>query len=512
MCYPHPRVAPLVRLVQFLEGETRMKRQSRFAVALLAGASLVIAACGGDDGGSTTEAPSTEAPSTEAPSTEAPAEEPTASDVGITESTISIGVAVADLEAVRAMLPGVVPETLTTDHLFDRWKVFMDDINEAGGINGRTIELVRLVWNPLDQTSFDALCAEATIDNELFAVLNGTGLSSIARECIFAAGVPILYGDVLTQAEFDTGLAISLVPPTEVMAAAGAKQWIENTDAAAGSTVGLLANNTPGGTAAGDATQAALEDAGFVVERANLNSVSGDNAAINEEGATAVGNFVAAGAVHVLVATPFTENTGFWTKAAEAQLPFTLLDVSSSGCSPFGLSADRAATAVGSSCTTAFDHSTDGTAIRADSEFEAACRANFDENFTEYYGGPSSPGVPAGRVLTDVAGKVLNSDYTPQECSLSNIIKLGLEAAGVNPTRASFIEAIQNLGDVPLALIGGGTGTFAPGKPFAANAVHVVKVTKAAADTAADANGLYNGCAAPVNCGVVISDWTPIEG
>ncbi|MFZ9540572.1 MAG: ABC transporter substrate-binding protein [Ilumatobacteraceae bacterium] len=489
-----------------------MKRQSRFAVALLAGASLVIAACGGDDGGSTTEAPSTEAPSTEAPSTEAPAEEPTASDVGITESTISIGVAVADLEAVRAMLPGVVPETLTTDHLFDRWKVFMDDINEAGGINGRTIELVRLVWNPLDQTSFDALCAEATIDNELFAIVNGTGLSSIARECIFAAGVPILYGDVMTQAEFDTGLAISLVPPTEVMAAAGAKQWIENTDAAAGSTVGLLANNTPGGTAAGDAAQATLEDAGFVVERANLNSVSGDNAAINEEGATAVGNFVAAGAVHVLVATPFTENTGFWTKAAEAQLPFTLLDVSSSGCSPFGLSADRAATAVGSSCTTAFDHSTDGTAIRADSEFEAACRANFDENFTEYYGGPSSPGVPAGRVLTDVAGKVLNSDYTPQECSLSNIIKLGLEAAGVNPTRASFIEAIQNLGDVPLALIGGGTGTFAPGKPFAANAVHVVKVTKAAADTAADANGLYNGCAAPVNCGVVVSDWTPIEG
>lgn len=487
-----------------------MKRQSRIAVALFAGASLVLAACGGGDGGDTTEAPTSEAPTSEAPSTDAPAEEPTASDVGVTETTISIGVAVADLEAVRAVMPGVVPETLTTDHLFDRWKVFADDINEAGGINGRTIELVRLVWNPLDQTSFDALCAEATIDNELFALVNGTGLSSIARNCIYEAGVPILYGDVMTEAELATGLAISLVPPTEVMAAAGAKQWIENTDAAAGSTVGIMSNNTPGGTAAGDAAQAALEEAGFVVTRAELNSVSGDNAAINEEGAVAVGNFVAEGAVHVLVATPFTENTGFWTKAAEADLPFTLLDVSSSGCSPFGLSADRAATAVGSSCTTAFDHSTDGTAIRPDSEFEAACRANFDENFTEYYGGPSNPGVPAGRQLTDTAGKVLNSDYTPQECSISNIIKLGLEAAGVNPTRASFIEAILNLGDVPLALIGGGTGTFAPGKPFAANAVHVVKVTAANAQTAPDANGLYNGCAAPVNCGVITSDWTPI--
>ena len=494
----------------FLEGETHMKKQSRIAVALFAGASLILAACGGDDGGDTTEAPTSEAPTSEAPSTDAPAEEPTASDIGVTETTISIGVAVADLEAVRAVMPGVVPETLTTDHLFDRWQVFADDINEAGGINGRTIELVRLVWNPLDQTSFDALCAAATIDNELFAMVNGTGLSSIARECIYDGGVPILYGDVMTEAELATGLAISLVPPTETMAAAGAKQWIENTDAAAGSTVGIMSNNTPGGTAAGDAAQAALEEAGFVVTRAELNSVSGDNAAINEEGAVAVGNFVAEGAVHVLVATPFTENTGFWTKAAEADLPFTLLDVSSSGCSPFGLSADRAATAVGSSCTTAFDHSTDGTAIRPDSEFEAACRANFDENFTEYYGGPSNPGVPAGRQLTDTAGTVLNSDYTPQECSISNIIKLGLEAAGVNPTRASFIEAILGLGDVPLALIGGGTGTFAPGKPFAANAVHVVKVTAANAQTAPDANGLYNGCAAPVNCGVVTSDWTPI--
>jgi ABC-type branched-subunit amino acid transport system substrate-binding protein len=487
-----------------------MKKQSRIAVALFAGASLILAACGGDDGGDTTEAPTSEAPTSEAPSTDAPAEEPTASDIGVTETTISIGVAVADLEAVRAVMPGVVPETLTTDHLFDRWKVFADDINEAGGINGRTIELVRLVWNPLDQTSFDALCAAATIDNELFAMVNGTGLSSIARECIYDGGVPILYGDVMTEAELATGLAISLVPPTETMAAAGAKQWIENTDAAAGSTVGIMSNNTPGGTAAGDAAQATLEEAGFGVTRAELNSVSGDNAAINEEGAVAVGNFVAEGAVHVLVATPFTENTGFWTKAAEADLPFTLLDVSSSGCSPFGLSADRAATAVGSSCTTAFDHSTDGTAIRPDSEFEAACRANFDENFTEYYGGPSNPGVPAGRQLTDTAGTVLNSDYTPQECSISNIIKLGLEAAGVNPTRASFMEAILGLGDVPLALIGGGTGTFAPGKPFAANAVHVVKVTAANAQTAPDANGLYNGCAAPVNCGVVTSDWTPI--
>lgn len=486
-----------------------MKSKSRIAVAMLAGASLILAACGGDDGGDTTEAPAaSEAPSTEAPSTEAPAEELTASDVGITESTIKIGIAVSDLEAVRAM--GIsIPDTLTTEHLFDRWKVFIDDINEAGGINGRTIELVQLVWNPLDPSTFDTLCAEATIDNELFMVLNGTGLSSVARKCLFDAGMPLMYGDVMTNEELATGLVISLAPPTEVVAAAGAKQWIETTDAAAGSLVGVLANNTPGGTAAGTAAEETLTAAGFTVKKIELNSLSGDSAAISEEGAAAAGVFQAEGAVHVLLATPFTENTGFWNAAAASGLPFTLLDVSSSGCSPFGLSRAPAA-AVGSSCTTSYDHSTDGTSIRPDTEFEAACRAHFEENFTEYYGGPTSPGVPAGQQITDVTGKVLNSDYTPQECSIANILKLALEAAGVNPTRASFHEAALGLGEVPLALIGGGTGLLAPGKPFAANAVHVVKVTAAAADTAPDANGLYNGCAAPVICGVVTSDWTSI--
>ena len=480
-----------------------MKRQSRLAVALLAGASLVIAACGGDDGGSTTEAPSTEAPSTEAP-----AEELTASDVGITETTIKIGVAVSDLEAVRAA--GIsIPETLTTEHLFDRWKVFMDDINDAGGVNGRMIELVQLVWNPLDPSTFDALCAAATIDNELFLVLNGTGLSSVARKCLFDAGMPLMYGDVLTQEELATGLVIALAPPTEVVAEAGAKQWVETTDVAPGSVVGVLANNTPGGTAAGSAAEATLTAAGFTVKKIELNSLSGDSAAINEEGATAVGVFQAEGAAHVLLATPFTENTGFWNAAATAGLPFTLMDVSSSGCSPFGLSRAPAG-AVGSSCTTSYDHSTDGSSIRPDTEFEAQCRAHFEENFTEYYGGPTNPGVPAGQQITDSTGKKLNSDYTPQECSIANILKLALEKAGINPTRGSFHEAALGLGEVPLALIGGGTGLLAPGKPFAANAVHVVKVTSASVETAPDANGLYNGCAAPVICGVVTSDWTSI--
>jgi hypothetical protein len=484
-----------------------MKRQSRIAVALLAGASLVIAACGGDDGGSTNEAPAdSEAPSTEAPSTEAPVEEPTASDVGITETTISIGVAIADLEAVRAA--GIsIPETLTTEHLFDRWKVFIDKWNAEGGINGRTIELVQLVWDPLNQASFDTLCAAATVDNDLFMILNGTGLSGVARQCILDAGVPIYYGDTVSPVELESGLLMTASVPSDAAAEAGVAAWASTTTAAAGTTIGVLASNSPAIQAAGNAAAAALEAAGYVVEKVELNSLSGDNAAINAESGAAVATFQAAGVADVLVATPFTENTGFWAAAAEAELTFTLLDTSSSGCSPFGLSRVNAA-AAGSLCATVFDHATNAAGEKAeDSAFEAECRAFFDESFSEYYGGNSMLGVPAGQKITDASGNELISDYTPLECSIANILKQALTLAGVNPTRASFMEATFNLGEVPLAQMSGGVGRLAPDKPYAATASHTVKITTADASVVPDANGLYTGCAAPVNCGVVQNDW-----
>ena len=285
---------------------------------------------------------------------------------------------------------------------------------------------------------------------------------------------------------------------------------MNSTDATPGSVVGILSNNTVALSAAGKAAQAAVTAGGFTPKLIEINSTQGDSAATNEEGAAAVAVFQAEGAVHTFVATPFTETQGFWGAAAAAGLKFSLLDTSSSGCSAFGLSRAPAA-AVGSDCVTAYDHSTDGNTLRADTEFEAECRAFYDESFSEYYGGPSNSGVPAGNIYTDANGKTLISDYTPQECALANIINLGLTAAGTNPTRQSYIDAVLNLGEVPLALAGGGTGKFAPGKPFAANALHTVRITAAALDTAPDANGLYNGCAAPVNCGVVVGDWVPIS-
>lgn len=499
-----------------------MLRQPRLVLAL-AMAALVVASCGGDDG--TTEATGTapavteatggtgpvssEPESTEPESTEA-AEEREASDVGVTADAIRIGVAVADLEAVRAA--GIsIPETLTTEHLYDRWNVFAERWNAEGGINGRQVELVQLVWDPLDPTSFDELCATATVDEELFMVLNGTGLNNVARECVLAGGVPMVYGDVASQAELDTGLLVALAPPAEVITKAGLDLWIDSGEVPPGAKVGVLSDNTPQLQAVGAIAEETLSAAGYEVQVIQINALSGDNAATNEEGAAAVGAFQAEGVVHAFVTTPFIENTGFWNAAAAAKLPFTMLDTVSSQCSTFGLSRAPAA-AVGSDCVTTFDHPTaEGTGIRPDTEFEAECRAFSDEMFSDYFGGPSDPGVPAGQKITDVAGNVLISDYAPLECTIANIVQKALTNAGVNPTRKSMMEALLALGDVPIAQASDGVGTLAPDKAYMADFVHTVKVTAASADTPPAEDGTYNGCAAPVNCGIVISDWSPIS-
>ena len=95
---------------------------------------------------------------------------------GVTDEAITIAVLNADLEPLREV--GVeLPERLTTEHLETRWRSYFDEWNAAGGIHGRKINMVSVLWNPLDGDSMGNACTEAVLDNKAFMVLNGTGFS-----------------------------------------------------------------------------------------------------------------------------------------------------------------------------------------------------------------------------------------------------------------------------------------------------------------------------------------------
>jgi hypothetical protein len=101
---------------------------------------------------------------TDEPADEEPTDEPvelTATDTGVTESVIRVGVVFPDTTIIGRD-PGDVEA---------KFQTIAGAINDAGGINGRSVELhVRLV-NPLDDNDWETVCVELTEDIEVFAAL-----------------------------------------------------------------------------------------------------------------------------------------------------------------------------------------------------------------------------------------------------------------------------------------------------------------------------------------------------
>lgn len=477
----------------------RITHRRRGLIALLMVFGLIAAACGGSDSDGGGDSATTQAD-----------EERTASDTGVTADTIKIGVGVSDLDGLRAA--GIsLPAALTTKNLSTRITSYFDDWNLAGGINGRMVEPVVLTWDPTKPATQEQFCAQATVDNELFAVTVSSGLNNKTVDCLLDAGMLTYFGEFAAQASHDTELLITIPPPVETAASAGATAAIDAGIVEQGDVVGILAGNGPDQIAASASAKQVFEDAGYTVNAVEINTLQGDVGAINQETGAAAGTFKAAGVTNVMIVLPFTNQGGFYT-AAGTDFTITVLDTASANCTPFGASR-AAAGAIGATCISVWDNqnTADG-AVREETDFEKECRAHFDEVFAAEFPTPSSPGVPSGQVIDLPDGTKISSDYDGFACTLANIMKGSLEGGGVDLTRVSAYQAALGLGDVPIALASDGQGTLAEGKTYASDFVHSVKLTAATLEVPKSASGTYNGCPAPVNCWVPTSnEWFAIE-
>ena len=337
---------------------------------------------------------------------------------------------------------------------------YFDDWNAAGGINGRMVEPVVLTWDPTYPATQDQFCADATVDNELFAVTVSSGLNNKTVDCLLSAGMLTYFGEFAAQASHDTELLITIPPPVETGASAGATAAIEPASSPTGDVVGILAGNGPDQVAASAAAKQVFEDGGFTVDAVEINTLQGDVGAINQEIGHRRRHLQAAGVTNVMIILPFTNQAGFYD-AAGSDFTITVLDTASANCTPFGASRASAG-ALGATCITVWDNPNTGDgAIREETEFEQECRAHFDEVFAAEFPTSSSPGVPSGQVIDLPDGTQISSDYDGFACTLANIMEGSLTGGGVDLTRESAYQAALALGDVPIALASDGQGTLA---------------------------------------------------
>ncbi|MCY3851256.1 MAG: ABC transporter substrate-binding protein [Acidimicrobiaceae bacterium] len=123
----------------------------------------------------------------------------TASWRGITEDTITVGVAMLNFELL-------VDINLSPAGWGDQqgvWEALIANLNANGGINGRTVEAVYEYYSPIDPVDAERVCTALTEDNEVFAVLGGFvgPLAGTADPCITGLNETILIGGEINAAE-----------------------------------------------------------------------------------------------------------------------------------------------------------------------------------------------------------------------------------------------------------------------------------------------------------------------
>ena len=84
---------------------------------------------------------------------------------GVTEDSIRIGVVYPDLEAIKDIIDLDYGDYEAT------YQALIDDINDNGGINGRTLDPVFVAVNPIDPASAEAACTQLTEEDEVFVTI-----------------------------------------------------------------------------------------------------------------------------------------------------------------------------------------------------------------------------------------------------------------------------------------------------------------------------------------------------
>ena len=496
----------------------RKTKRYRLIAASLIVTALVAAACG-DSGTTTPKASGTSGTGTSGTSGTSSASgsasggptttvKNTASDQGVTETEIKVVILAADL--TNLIKNGLIKNVPDNAYELNQKRVsyYTDKTNAAGGINGRKIVTSAVGWDPVDPKSFDTACQKVA-DAKPFLVINvGGGYNPDKIPCVVDAGTYFIGIDSIGLAGWSAvvGKAITIAPPSEISAQAGAEALVKTIPKT--EKLGFLLGNNPFQVDAYARAKKVFQAAGFTIAYDTIiNTATQTGGDVNKDVLLSVPKMQSAGVTWVVSMLPFTNAGNFAGEADKSGLKakYSLIDISSGMCTTFSAS-QVSATMDGATCVAHWDNFRydDTGKLKPDTAFEAKCRTEYEE----IYGFKT---VPGSKFAGSPDGSI-KEDQSYYECTLMNAVVLpALKAAGANLTRKTFNDAALKLGTFEVGGFSNQKGSLGPDKPFIAASLQ--QMTIVLSGTTKGADGFYGKCPLPqTNCMRTNSaaGWTPI--
>jgi ABC-type branched-subunit amino acid transport system substrate-binding protein len=379
----------------------------------------------------------------------------TASDHGVTDTTITVAFLLADLGSLSQLGFGVPGFNVKDQEAYIQ--IFLDNINAQGGVLGRQIVPVYVSYDPTNQQTSQAACLSATQDHEIFAAIDsGGGLNEQGSRCFTEQNhTPLIalgsFGTPPSLYEQSGGYLFT-VNASGLRSLANMAYLLDSRGLLKGKHIGIIDRDFPGTVqTVTDGMVAVLEQYGYkVTYRVDL---SMDDGTAASQVPVAAQQMRANGVDAIMLFSDFIIGTEFVQaadRAAYRPLYFT---------SDFGpMTNDIAVGAMPSSfqavgVTTA--RTGEWRVGLPEPAVDAACR----EIYTR------ATGTEPQR--SDNAYGGMDS-----ACGLVDLLVRGATGAGPELTRAGYVDSLQRIGRIEYPLYGG--YSYGPGKTDGADPIRTL--------------------------------------
>jgi ABC-type branched-subunit amino acid transport system substrate-binding protein len=374
----------------------------------------------------------------------------TASDRGVTATTIDVGVLVPDVGGLSAINVNV-----NAGDVQEQFQVYFDRVNAAGGIFGRRIRPVFRKYDLLDESDRNSACIYMTQVKKVFAVFDGGVFLGPPLLCIAQQNRTPLIRPASVPDEYEAAARGYLIT-----IGAGLQRFdrsfaweLHQSGALKGKTIGVFGDTYADSKPGIDAFVSTLEHLGYTITHRTELAV--DPGTQNAEIPVEVSRMHRQGVNVVLIVTGTTQGLSF-VQNAEAQRWTPAYYVSDHQFAAYD--------AYAANFPRSFDGAIGFTQLRTgeagaglpEPAVDAHCRATYNKD-----------------TGNSVARGTTEDQLLMWSCSMVELFEAAAIRAGPTLTRDRLIGGFQSLGPVTIANTGG--SSFGPGKLGAMDAIRTVR-------------------------------------